>query len=86
MSPLFSNPYIAVLVVTPRKIVFGSRRINSSVKSISATDMIFFRKEDLTILLATFAPKRSIDNFNMCNVGYSSWSSKLNFVKIEILA
>ena len=86
MSPLFSNRFIVALVVTPRKIISGSRRIESSVKSISATDMMFFRKEGLTILLAIFVPKRSIDDFNMCNVGSSRWSSKLKFVKIEILA
>ena len=86
MSPLFSNRFIVALVVTPRKIISGSRRIESSVKSISATDMMFFRKEGLTILLAIFVPKRSIDDFNMWNVGSSRWSSKLKFVKIEILA
>ena len=47
---------------------------------------MFFRKEGLTILLAIFLPKRSIDDFNMCNVGSSHWSSKLKFVKIEIVA
>ena len=86
MSPLFSNQFIVALVAPSRKIVFGSRRIDSSVKSMSATDVMFFRKEGLTILLEIFLPKRSIDDFNMCNVGSSRWSSKLKFLKIEIVA
>ena len=86
MSPLFSNWFIVALVVPPRKIVFGSRRTDSSVKSISATDVMFFRKEGLTILLAIFLSKHSIDDFNLCNVGSSCWSSKLKFVKIEVVA
>ena len=86
MSPLFSNRFIVALVVPPRKIVFGFRRIGSSVKSISATYVMFFRKEGLTILLAIFSSKRYSDNFNMWNIGSSRWSSKLKFVKIEIVA
>ena len=86
MSPLFSNQFIVALVAPSRKIVFGFRRIDSSVKSMSATDVMFFRKEGLTILLEIFLPKRSIDDFNMCNVGSSRWSSKLKFLKIEIVA
>ena len=53
---------------------------------MSATDVVFFRKEGLTILLAIFLPIRSIDDFNMCNVGSSRWSIKLKFVKIEVAA
>ena len=53
---------------------------------MSATDVMFFRKEGLTILLEIFLPKRSIDDFNMCNVDSSRWSSKLKFLKIEIVA
>ena len=68
MSQLFNNRFIVALVVPLRKIVFGSRKTDSSVKSISATDVMFFRKEGLTILLTIFLPKHSIDNFNMCNV------------------
>ena len=64
----------------------GSRWIDTSVKSISATDVMFFRKEGLTILLVIFLPIRSIDGFNTCKVDSSRWSSKLKFVKVEIVA
>ena len=47
---------------------------------------MFFRKEGLTILLVIFLPIRSIDGFNTCNVDSSRWSSKLKFVKVEIVA